>query len=46
MRTGKKPHPEEPNNFPQIKSKTEECLQNKDTIVTVGLLDKGNFSGK
>lgn len=36
----------EQNNFPRIKPKTAECLQNKDMISTVGLLDKENFSGK
>lgn len=38
--------PWEPKNFPQIKSKTAECLQNKDTIIMVGSLDKENVSGK
>lgn len=33
----------EQNNFPWIKSKTAERLQNKGMISTVGLLDKENF---
>lgn len=33
----------EPNNFPQIKLKSAERLQNKDTISMVVLLDKENF---
>ena len=34
-----------PNNFRQIKSKTAERLQDKDTACAVSLLDKENFSG-
>ena len=35
----------EPNNFPQIKSKSAERLQNKDMVCMVDLLDMENFSG-